>query len=418
MDDSNEKSSPSTSNIVPSSHNSLKSISLNLLSNISYNLNEGRIIDNNNENSSSDKDLNEKIIKLLIGEHPLLPMKTIEKIAYCNFMNQHYKNKDFYNIKVIDEIIHNEKSHIVAEFKDYLIKGDISEFLQQYYKKKESLDLLPKIYEYYINCSVIFPNYVILPESQYIYKNIQRKQRVIDIQQEQEDKEEIMKKGLIELEKEITVFNTQAFDSILNQTDTSGVKKYLGISTEVSKGGVEPEMMKLVNNIEIEEKKLDNNNNNKINVSKLKLKKVNYNDILQFQNTLQINEGGYNRNSHNYLQNKKYGITANFERKNSGNIIYNDNFQKKIINKNNLKQFLRQITENNNDNLCKKTNYLSSQITYIDSGNNHMKNLFDIKGIESIKKKKKTIHNYKENKIGKDIDKQLNKIIKQCNKSF
>ena len=87
-------------------------------------------------------------------------------------MNQNYKNKDFYNIKVIDEIIHNESSHIVAEFKDYLIKGDISEFLQQYYKKDESLNLLPKIYEYYISCSVIFPNYVILPESQYIYIKI------------------------------------------------------------------------------------------------------------------------------------------------------------------------------------------------------------------------------------------------------
>ena len=96
--------------------------------------------------------------------------------------------------------------------------------------------MLPKIYEYYISCSVIFPNYVILPESQYIYKNIQRKQRVIDIQQEQEDKEENIKNGLIEQEKEATIFNIQAFDSILNQTDTSGVKQYFGISHNVSKG--------------------------------------------------------------------------------------------------------------------------------------------------------------------------------------
>ena len=92
------------------------------------------------------------------------------------------------------------------------------------------------------------PNYVILPESQYIYKNIQRKQRVIDIQQEQEDKEENIKNGVIEQEKEPTIFNTQAFDSILNQTDTSGVKQYFGISAEVSKGGGDNEMMKLVNN--------------------------------------------------------------------------------------------------------------------------------------------------------------------------
>ena len=95
----------------------------------------------------------------------------------------------------------------------------------QFYKKKESFNLLPKIFECYISCSVIFPNYVILPESKYIYKNIKKKQRVIDIQQEQEDREENIKNGLYEQEKEPTIFTTQAFDSILNQTDTNMNKK-------------------------------------------------------------------------------------------------------------------------------------------------------------------------------------------------
>ena len=85
---------------------------------------------------------------------------------------------------MINEIICNDNTHIVAEFKDYLIKGDYSEFIQKYYLIEESIDCLPKIFEYYDSCSVIFPNYVILPESKYIYKNIQRKQRVIDQQQE------------------------------------------------------------------------------------------------------------------------------------------------------------------------------------------------------------------------------------------
>ena len=407
MDDSDEKSSPSTSNIIPSSHNTIKSISLNILSNNSYNLNEGRILDNNNENSYCDKDLNVKIIKLLIGDHPLLPMKTIEKIAYCNFMNQHYKNKDFYNIKVIDEIIHNESSHIVAEFKDYLIKGDISEFLQQYYKKKESLNLLPKIYEYYISCSVIFPNYVILPESQYIYKNIQRKQRVIDIQQEQEDKEENLKNGFIDQEKEPTIFNTQAFDSILNQTDTSGVKHYFGISSEVSKGGGDQEMLKLVNNIENAEKKININSNNKKNKSNVcKLKKGNNNGIFQYQNNLLLNEGYNTKKNHNALHLKKNGNSG--ERKSSGNNNYNDEHRQLLLNKNSLKQILRQSTENNS-NFYKKRNTFSTQITYIDSCSNHMKNVFDLKGIESIKKIKNNSKNSKESKIEKESGKQLYK---------
>ena len=386
MDDGSNEKSSSTSINIPSSHKSLKSISLNILSSNSYNLNEGRILENNNENSYCDKDLNEKIIKLLIGDHTLLPMKTIEKIAYCNFMNQNYKNKDFYNIKVIDEIIHNESSHIVAEFKDYLIKGDISEFLQQYYKKDESLDLLPKIYEYYISCSVIFPNYVVLPESQYIYKNIQRKQRVIDIQQEQEDKEENIKNGLIDQEKEPTIFNTQAFDSILNQTDTSGVKQYFGISPDVSKGGGDIEMMKLVNNIEKAEKKIHINKKNKKNkINVCKLKKGNNNGIIQYENTMLLNEAGYSKKIQKAFHNKKNSPSF-FERKKSGNNKNNNNEHNKIVNKNYIKHILRQSTENNNNCFNKKINHFSTQITYIDSCNNPMKNVFDLKGIESIKK--------------------------------
>ena len=393
MDDSNGKSSPSVSNYGASTPHSSRTVSLNLINNNSYDLNEAKIMDENKENSYYDKDLNEKIIKLLIGDHPLLPMKTIEKIAHCNFMNQHYKSKDFYNIRVIDEIIHNESSHIVAEFKDYLIKGDISEFLQQYYKKKESSNLLPKIYEYYISCSVIFPNYVILPESQYIYKNIQRKQRVIDIQQEQEDKEENIKNGLIELEKEPTVFNTQAFDSILNQTDTSGVKQYFGVVPDM---GDNEDMLKLVNHIETAEKKVKGKNSNSKNKKGniCKLKKDNNNMInnymsSQYQNTIFINEGGYSQKMRNVLHpknsdnlnNKKNNINNNI----SGNINNITNNQNKP--KNTLKQILKQSTENNVVQRRKKSNF-STQITYMDSSNNYINNAFDLKGIESIKKVK------------------------------
>ena len=190
--------------------------------------------DNNttNQQSKDNQNLNEKIVKLFVGNHPLISMKTIKKIAHFNFTNKYLKNEFYYNSIIIDHIIHNDPGHIVAEFKDFLIMGDINEFFQSCYKIRESKYLLPKIYDYYISCSVIFPNYVILPESQYIYKNIQKKQRVIDVQQEQEDKEDNIKKGLIKLEKEEDLFNTQVLDSILNQTDTSGIKQYFGISTD------------------------------------------------------------------------------------------------------------------------------------------------------------------------------------------
>ena len=399
MSDSNQKSSipPSTSNIYKSNQDSIDSISLNLFNNNKDILKNSKI-NESNDVSLFERNLNEKIVKLLIGDHPLLPMITIEKIAYCNFMSQHFKNNDVYYVKVIDEIIHNESTHVVAEFKDYLIKGDISEFLQQYYKKEECLDMLPKIYEYYISCSVIFPNYVILPESQYIYKNIQRKQRVIDIQQEQEDKEENLKKGIIKEEKEPTVFNTQAIDSILNQTDTSGVKKYFGISSDVSKGGGDPDMMNLVNKIEKAEGKFNKSNYKKNPINVCKLKKGSNHDLIQVQNALLLNEGGYSKKIMASFHKNK--AIAFYERKNSSH-------NNKKCNRNSLKQILRQITENNN--IYKKKNNFSIQFTYIDSYNSHLKNAFDLKGIESIKKIKKHSKNSKDKIKDKVIVRQLYK---------
>ena len=430
MDEINDKSSSSSQKNITSSQNTLKTISLNFINTNNYNLNDAQIFENNKENSYYDKDLNEKIIKLFIGDHPLLPMKTIEKIAHCNFMNQHYKNKEFYNIKVIDEIIHNESSHIVAEFKDYLIKGDTSEFIMKFYKKRESLNLLPKISECYINCSVIFPNYVILPESKYIYKNIKKKQRVIDIQQEQEEREENIKNGVYEQEKEPTIFTTQAFDSILNQTDTSGVKRFFDVSQEKS-GECSSGMFKLMNNIETAEKKsVNNSKKNKINVCKLKKG----NNEFQYnykKNTITLNDPGTNKKLQSAFNNKKGegGIFSEnkFIEKNTVYYLNNNNGEKNDLNlnKNNLKQLLRQSTENNNTNNNtnnyhhRKNNNFSTQVTYIDSCNHHMKNPFDLKGIETIKKIGKNTKNLKEikndNKDFIDKDKDKEKLIGKNN---
>ena len=126
--------------------------------------------------------------------------------------------KDFYNSKVVNDIIFNEKSSIVAAFKDYLIFDDNSEFLKRLYKKSELRDRLHKIFAYYNDFSKIFPNYIILSEAKYIYKNIQRKQRMIDNQQIQEIKSKkkstTKKKNDEDLSSE--VFNTKIIDSIMN----------------------------------------------------------------------------------------------------------------------------------------------------------------------------------------------------------
>jgi hypothetical protein len=78
-------------------------------------------------------------------------------------------------VKIVNDIIYNENTHAVSIFKDYLILDDISEFLKRIYLEEESLSRLPKIYEFYEKYSKVFPNYVNLMESKYMFKNIERK---------------------------------------------------------------------------------------------------------------------------------------------------------------------------------------------------------------------------------------------------
>ena len=188
----------------------------------------------------------------------------LKKLIHQTFVDKYFHDKNFYNSKVIEDIINNESTHVVAEFKDYLIYGDDSEFLQKKYNMKEILKYLPKIFHYYDSCSVIFPNYVILHESKYIYKNIQKKQKVIDIQQEQEEKLEKKKSGLINIKDEVgknndNLFNTKAINSILGQTNTSNINKIFGINND-NKNNENENSEYMINNFineinQIEEKK-------------------------------------------------------------------------------------------------------------------------------------------------------------------
>ena len=328
----------------------------------------------------------------------LPPQKNLESIIYKNFKGTYSNDKNFYNVKVINEIICNDTTHIVAEFKDYLIIGDYSEFLQKYYKLKESLHDLPKIYEYYETCSVIFPNYVILPESKYIYKNIQRKQRVIDNQQELEEEQEKLKKlnnqkindfsdslSINSNNNSDCVFNTQAIDSILNQTDSSAIRNFFGIKNnnnsligikniinEIEKNENKDKKIKInlrknnnINNInknkQIKNNSNNNNHKNSINYNKKLIGSRNYCHYINYgmsnsnnnSNSIKLNtlnnNNNTNTNSNNNIHNsKKSFMISNL---NIGNSYINKN--KNIISKSIIKSHKNSnviLNTNNNSN--------------------------------------------------------------------
>ena len=107
----------------------------------------------------------------------------MNNIYYYNI----FDNFSYYKI-LANNLIYNDTCRIVARFKDYLIFDELAEFFSEYLPKENSLKKLKDLLDYYTESSFIFPNYTPLPESKYIYKNIIKKQRVID---EQENLEEI-----------------------------------------------------------------------------------------------------------------------------------------------------------------------------------------------------------------------------------
>ena len=134
----------------------------------------------------------------------ILSFQNLEKLIYKSF-KKYYDNNFKYNTMKINEIINNEKSHLVAEFKDFLVIGDFGEFILKYYNKKEVDNIYKQILDYYNENLFIFPNYVALYESKYIYNSIQKKQKIIDIQEELIDnqKDEKNKKEKMENKKRI-----------------------------------------------------------------------------------------------------------------------------------------------------------------------------------------------------------------------
>ena len=144
-----------------------------------------------------------------------------------NLSNKYESNKSEYNIKQINDIVFNERMMIVSRFKDYLIIDDNSEFFKRYlsflyrfYHNGETAERLSRIYEFYEINSKIFPNYIILSESRYIYKNIQKKQKLIDELQEMEMFEKEKEICSLESPYKDRVINTEECNSIMNQTQS------------------------------------------------------------------------------------------------------------------------------------------------------------------------------------------------------
>ena len=121
-------------------------------------------------------------------------LKKINHYLYKKYINFKYS----YSLICINNLISNEKCQIVARFKEYLIYDDNTEFFNEYFNKKNLFSKLKYIFNFYNTFSRIYPNYIIIPENKFLYKNLRKKQKVID----EFNAKKLMKKNDKKLEQE------------------------------------------------------------------------------------------------------------------------------------------------------------------------------------------------------------------------
>ena len=261
----------------------------------------------------------------------------LKKLCHRIFVDKYYNDKNFYNKKVIEDILDNQPTHVVSQFKEYLLYGDESEFLAKFFNRAESKKYLPKIFEFYESCSVIFPNYVVLLESKYIYNNIHRKQKLIDLQHENEEKLENETKN----EENKNILNTKIIYSILGQTNTSNINKIFGInnnSIQLSedKSNDKSKINNLIEVFENAEKKMEKIKlNNKKNDKKI----PSFNIYIKGNSFKKYRIKSFDKNTKNEIDKNNKKLTSQFNNK---KIIHkkvnsyskNNNFAKNMMDKN------------------------------------------------------------------------------------
>ena len=368
--------------------------------------------------------------------YPLVARDKIISYVQKLLCKKYFVSKISYQKLLIKNIIYDDKRRLVSIFKEQLIINDTSEYMKKFYKKKESRIKLRKYFELYDKYSRIFPNYTPLIESKYIYTNIHRKQKVIDLQQNTNKNNKIKNNKII--------FNSDVYQSIEKISENFN-KDIFGIdNNELNNSLIQ--INNIINNInkyELNFEGIDLNNNISNNINNKSIKNIKNKNII-------INNYYYNNNSiltknipteslnTNYIPKKnlstiKKNILTNQKNKyksllypifhlNDLNKTNKNNYLSDTINRTNL------TTRRNSKNKSINNNISMNNTKYSSAINNSFKfNKYKNMKLNSILKKitSSDINNSLLIKKGKNIDKEklkinrtlVSKIINQNNKN-
>ena len=331
-------------------------------------------------------------------------LQNFQKFSRQILSSKYSKFEYSYSLFCTNNLIFNEKCRIVARFKDYLVLDDSTEFLRRFYFKKELRARLKRIFNFYESYCKIFPNYMILPESQFLYRNIRKKQKMIDafneIKKEEEENRKHLKLGLSDDKKrnENVVFTKKIQESI---------ERYHPSLSNILSNTFMSEINNNINN------EFDYNSNDKsiITISLSSQRPINFNndinkEISLFENKfITPNVGGESFTEKNFNDNSKYSQNSIFKivqilnnnnknnntnaqyinnEENDNNIIKQNKKEIKVNNKNTSKK--KNNNNNNNNNNIKYSAKKNLNINTNNNNNNQINNNTNLNTINALSK--------------------------------
>jgi len=283
-------------------------------------------------------------------------------------------------------LMENANTHLVSVFKDYLLYDDMTDFFKEYYNTKELYPRLKTIFDYYESSSYLFPNYTAINEGKYIYRNIIKKQRLIDYLEDLEDKkmekeEKRMKKnnkkGNFEDEQSSSsysdVFNTKIYNNIIKETgNNSKINEIFCVGNKNNEndcGDSIASLLKLTEEIK-EKENIENKENKDINIKN----NTNNNSKNHFNDSNNINNKSKNKDESKIYVLKRVSLKQNSNskkifKKEKSNINAN-----KIIKKNSFKKSsnnsFKKRNQNYNSHIYKSNEYKKNNLSTTGSVNN------------------------------------------------
>ena len=312
-----------------------------------------------------------------------------KKLIYNNLKIYNSSIKQ-YNSYIINSIIFDLKSHIVALFKEYLLFDETAEFLKRFYKKYESKNRLPQISDYYVKYTLISPFYF-AHEGRIILilkKFLKRKKKYLEYIEDHESTilnqknkkfnfnfEPIITKSLIESKNNSRINSTLI--SYINKSNSKMTLELTEFNDNNSKS-----LSQLINNSSSILKK-------NTPIKNLKTKKIISNNAQTY------NESKYYLNNNNFNKRSKPKIEklkiieldkVNEEKKNNNNNNIIINSHNKQVNKDLLN--VKKIFFNNNTSNSSKLNKRKNYIEFTDNKRKTIENddLFEYK-LKKIKNK-------------------------------